>query len=77
MVGPKKPLRIPEQSSRTIQRADVAPTGGYAMVVDGHFKTQFSEPTEAKVPATQLLANFPMLKIEIYNAATKTRTLVS
>ena len=40
----KKPtLRIEQQQPRNIQRADIAPANGYSMVVDGHFKTQFSE----------------------------------
>jgi len=73
----KKPtLRIEEQQPRNIQRADIAPANGYAMVVDGHFKTQFSEDDAAKKAATELLANFPMLQVEIYDAAAKTRTLI-
>jgi hypothetical protein len=73
----KKPaLRIEEQQPRNIQRADIAPANGYAIVVDGHFKTQFSEESAAKKAATELLANFPMLQIEIYNATAKCRTLI-
>jgi hypothetical protein len=71
----KKPtLRIEEQQPRNIQRADIAPANGYAMVVDGHFKTQFSEESAAKKAASELLVNFPMLQVEIYNATAKTRT---
>jgi len=45
----KKPtLRIEQQQPRNIQRADIAPANGYAMVVDGHFKRQFSEENAAK-----------------------------
>ena len=73
----KKPtLRIEEQQPRNIQRADIAPVNGYAIVVDGHFKTQFSEEDAAKKAATELLANFPMLQVEIYDGAAKTRTSV-
>ena len=73
----KKPiLRIEEQQPRNIQRADIAPANGYAMVVDGHFKTQFSEESAAKKAASELLANFPMLQVEIYNATAKSRTLI-
>ena len=46
------------------------------MVVDGHFKTQFAEQSAAKKAAKELLANYPMLKIEIYDAAAKARTLI-
>ena len=73
----KKPtLRIQEPQPRNIQRADIAPANGYAMVVDGHFKTQFSEEDAANNAASELLANFPMLQVEIYNAKKKSRMLV-
>ena len=40
----KKPkLHAEHPQPRNIQRADIAPTDGYALVVDGHFKTQFVE----------------------------------
>jgi hypothetical protein len=73
----KKPtLRIQEPQPRNIQRADIAPASGYAMVVDGHFKTQFSEESAAKKAGSELLENFPMLQIEIYDATAKSRMLV-
>jgi hypothetical protein len=46
------------------------------MVVDGRFKTQFEEEAAAKKAATKLLAKFPMLQIEIYDASSRKRTLV-
>jgi hypothetical protein len=46
------------------------------MVVDGHFKNQFSEESAAKKAATDLLAHFPMLQIEICDATAKSRTLI-
>jgi len=74
----KKPtLRIQEPQPRNIQRADIAPANGYAMVVDGHFKTRFSEEDAANTAASELLANFPMLQVEIYNAKEKSRMLVN
>jgi hypothetical protein len=73
----KKPsLRIQEPQPRNIQRADIAPANGYAMVVDGHFKTQFLEEDAANNAASELLANFPMLQVEISNAKEKSRMLV-
>jgi hypothetical protein len=73
----KKPtLRIEEPQPRNIQRADIAPEAGYAMVVDGHFKSHFSEESAAKKTAADLLARYPMLKVEIYDAKTKTRERV-
>jgi hypothetical protein len=73
----KKPkLLIEHPQSRNIQRADIAPTDGYALVVDGHFKTQFVEEGAAKKVATELLGKYPMLQVEIYDACSKSRTVV-
>jgi PP-loop superfamily ATP-utilizing enzyme len=73
----KKPtLRIEEQQPKNIQRADIAPNSGYAIVVDGHFKTEFSDQSAAKKAAKELLANYPMLKVGMYDAAAKTRRLI-
>ena len=73
----KKPtLQVQEQQPRNIQRADIAPAGGFALVVDGHFKTQFESDAAAQKVAKELLVNYPMLQVEIYDASTKARTLV-
>jgi hypothetical protein len=73
----KKPtLQIQEQQPRNIQRADNAPTSGFALVVDGHFKTQFEGDAAAQKAAKELHVNYPMLQIEVYDASTKVRTLV-
>ena len=73
----KKPRGQVENSQpRNIQRADIAPSDGYALVVDGHFKTHFAENDAAKKAATELLAKYPMLQIEVYDASSRSRTLV-
>ena len=73
----KKPaVYVEHPQPRNIQRADIAPTDGYALVVDGHFKTQFVEEGAAKKAATELLANYPMLQVAIYDASAKSQTLV-
>jgi hypothetical protein len=74
----KKPrLQVEEQpQARNIQRADIAPSDGYALVVDGHFKTHFAEKAAAMKAATELLAKYPMLQVAIYDASSKSRTLV-
>ena len=71
----KKPtLHVEQSQPRNIQRADIAPKDGYALVVDGHFKTQFAEEAAAKKAATELLVKYPMLQVEIYDASSKSRT---
>jgi hypothetical protein len=74
----KKPtLHAPEKpESHKVQRADVPPTAGYTLVVDGQFKTEFANKVAAKEGATRLLAKNPRLKVEIYDSSSKYRTLV-
>ena len=73
----KKPkLNVEGPKPRNIQRADIAPADGYALVVEGHFKTQFAENAAAKKAATELLAKYPMLQVGIYDASSKSRSSV-
>jgi hypothetical protein len=74
MKRPK--VQIESPPPRIVQRADLAPSTGFAMIVDGRFKTEFDEEKSAKKAATELLTKYPMLRIEIYDASSKTRTLV-
>jgi hypothetical protein len=66
----KKPLlSIDEPEPKKAMRADRPPTEGFVTVVDGHFKSEFDTAEAAEA--------YPMLQIEIYDAATKVRTLLS
>lgn len=74
----KKPVRsIDEPEPRRAPRADRPPTEGFVMIVDGHFKSEFDTAEAAEASGRQLKSTYPMLQIEIYDAATKTRTLLS
>jgi hypothetical protein len=70
----KEPKLHVEKQPRNIQRADIAPSDGYALVVDGHFKTQFAEEEAAKKAAVELQAKYPVRQVEA--ASSKSRTLV-
>jgi hypothetical protein len=63
---PKKPVR-----------ADRAPTDGFATIIDGHFKSEFDTVDDAEASGRKLKSVYPMLQIEIYDAAMKVRTLLS
>ena len=63
---PKKPLR-----------ADRPPAEGFVTVVDGHFKSEFDTIEAAETSSRKLKAAYPMLRVEIYDAASKVRTLLS
>jgi hypothetical protein len=73
----KRPiLQTQEQQPRNIQRADIAPASGFALVVDGRFKTQFESDAAANKAAKELLGKYPMLQVLIYDASTKERTQI-
>ncbi|MCK1639804.1 hypothetical protein IVA95_19955 [Bradyrhizobium sp. 157] len=74
----KKPiLSIDEPESKKAPRADRLPTEGFVMVVDGHFKSKFDTAEAAEAAGRKLKSTYPMLQIEIYDAATQVRTLLS
>ncbi|MET0675166.1 MAG: hypothetical protein ABW175_05150 [Bradyrhizobium sp.] len=45
-------------------------------VVDGHFKSEFAT-AEAAETAGRRKSPYPILQIEVYDAATKVRTLIT
>ena len=74
----KKPvLSIDEPEPKKAMRADRPPTEGFVTIVDGHFKSAFDALDVAEAAGRKLKAAYPMLQIEIYDAATKVRTLLS
>ena len=80
LTGPpmKKPvLSIDEPEQKKAPRAERPPTKGFVVVVDGHFKSEFDTVDAASAAGRKLKSTYPMLQIEIYDASTKTRTLLS
>jgi hypothetical protein len=49
------------------------PASGYALEVDGRIKAEFETRDGAKTGAEELKRRFPMLRIRIFDAQTKTR----
>ena len=80
LTGPpmKKPvLSIDEPEQKKAPRSDRPPTKGSVVVVDGHFKSEFDTVDAASAAGRKLKSTYPMLQIEIYDAATKAGTLLS
>ncbi len=74
----KKPvLSIDEPEPKKALRADRPPTEGFAIIVDGHFKSDFQSLDAAEASGRELKSSYPMLQIEIYDAASQVRTLLS
>ena len=65
--------KAPAAASGKPLRADVPPESGFTILVDGHFKNQFDALADARTAAADLKSRFPILRIEIYDAAKKTR----
>jgi hypothetical protein len=73
----KKPkIEMEEPLPRKIERADKAPTGGYSLVVDGHFKSHHETVEAAEEAGMALKHQFQMLQVQVYDAATKTRSMI-
>jgi hypothetical protein len=73
----KKPkIETEEPQARKIIRADKAPTEGYSLVVDGHFKSHHDTLEAAQDAGTALKNKYQMLQVQIYDAATKTRSMI-
>src|SRR5258706_10981678 len=73
----KKPkIDAEEQQPRKIIRADKAPTTGYSLVVDGHFKSHHDTVEAAEEAGMALKNQFQMLQGQGYEAATKTRSMI-
>ena len=74
----KKPVRVvDEPGPEKAPRADRPPAEGFVVVVDGHFKSKFDTAEAAEASGRKLKSTYPMLQIEIYDAATKGRALLT
>ena len=71
----KKPVRVADEPwPEKAARADRPPADGFVVVVDGHFKSELDTAEAAEASGRTLKSAYPMLQIEIYDAATKVRT---
>lgn len=71
----KKPvLSLEDVEPKKAVRADIPPAEGYVLVVDGHFKSEFKTSDAAQEAGTALKTKFPKLQVQIYDAATRTRS---
>jgi hypothetical protein len=53
-----------------------APRDGYSLVVDGHFKSHYTTIEAAQQAALALKSHYRMLQVQVYDAASKTRSLI-
>ena len=67
---------IDEPQAKIVERADLVPTEGFVMEVDGRMKQQFDDKSAAEKAARELKRRFPMLQVKVYDAVAKIRMLV-
>ena len=62
---------------KNIHRADITPSSGFILEIDGRMKKQFESESDARAEGLELKTRFPMLQVMVYDAVEKTRVLVS
>ena len=76
----RKPMRARKQQQqfapapapgRTTRATPEAPTSGYALVVDGQMKGEFTTHDAARSRAESLKRRFPALQVQIFDAQEK------
>src|SRR5258705_11936979 len=73
----KKPkIEAEEQQPRKIIRADKAPTTGYSLVADGHFKSHHDTVEAAEAAGMALKNQFQMLQVQVYDSPLRPRTII-
>ena len=68
------PANIPVKGGHI--EVNAPPTEGYSLVVDGHFKSHHDTVEAAEEAGMALKNQFQMLQVQVYDAATKTRSMV-
>jgi hypothetical protein len=56
--------------------ANVLPTEGYVLEIDGKFKTEYVTSEEALKAGLELKKKFPFIQVKVYGAKERTRTPV-
>jgi hypothetical protein len=59
-----------------IPRTDTIPTDGYVLAVDGKLKTKFTASEEAAAAALKLKQAYPVLQVQVFDAAARSYTPV-
>ncbi len=57
-------------------RADILPSDGYGLEVDGKIKTQFVAEDAAMKAGLELKKKFPLIQVKIFDAKQRTRTQI-
>jgi hypothetical protein len=56
--------------------ANIRPTEGYVLEVDGKFKSEYETSAVAMKVGLELKKKYPLIQVKVYDAKERTRTLV-
>ncbi len=56
--------------------ANVLPSEGYVLEIDGKFKSEYETPEQAMKAGLELKKKFPHIQVKVYSAKERTRTAV-
>jgi len=70
-TSPDVPATRPKNPS-----ANILPTEGYVLEIDGKFKSEYATSDEASKAGLELKKKFPHIQVYVYGAKERTRTLV-
>jgi len=67
-----------EETQRpTNLRANIMPTNGFVLTIDGKMKTHYETEAEATAAGSALKQRFPVIQVSVYDAAGHVYTLVT
>ena len=82
----RPPLAIKEKPAEQVENngttkpknpsANVLPTKGFVLQVDGKFKSEYETPEQATNAGLELKKKYPFLQVIVYDAKEQTRALV-
>ena len=81
----KKPPLVMKEKEQTAENgttrpknrpANILPTEGYVLEVDGKFKTEYESSEPAMKAGLELKKKYPHIQVKVYDAKDRTRTPV-
>jgi DMSO/TMAO reductase YedYZ molybdopterin-dependent catalytic subunit len=70
-----KPVNDTEPRPKNL-KANILPTEGYVLEIDGKFKTEYVTSEEALKAGLELKEKYPQIQVKVYDAKKRTRTPV-
>jgi hypothetical protein len=71
-----KPIEIEVESRPKNLKANVLPSDGYGLEVDGKVKAQYDTAEAAKKAGLELKQKYPQIQVKVFDAKERTRTSV-